>query len=247
MVPATVAPSVGVVMAMVGAMASTPVTVTLAVAVLPAASCAVTVSTFVPSWRRSAERGVGVVPLAVPLPPRLLAHVTWVTPTLSDAVPPRVKGVLLVLYVDAVVGAVMAMAGAMASTPVTVTLAVAVLPAASCAVTVSTFVPSWRAIPLAVQLVVPLAVPLPPRLLAHVTWATPTLSDAVRPCVRGELLGLYVDAVVGVVMAMVGGVVSLKTVTLTADDVAVLPAASRATADRVWEPLPASVVFQEMA
>src|SRR5436853_2854172 len=106
------------------------------------------------------------------------------------------------------VGVVMAMVGAMASTPITVRLAVAVLPAASCAVTVSTFVPSWRTIPLAVQLVVPLAVPLPPRLLAHVTWVTPTLSDAVPPSVRGELLVLYVDAVVGAVMAMVGGVVS---------------------------------------
>ena len=80
--------------------------------------------------------------------------------------------------------------GGMASTPLTVTLAVAVLPAASCAVTVSTFVPSWMGIPLAVQLVVPLAVPLPPRLLAHVTWVTPTLSDAVPPSVRGELLVL---------------------------------------------------------
>src|SRR5207253_232647 len=88
---------------------------------------------------------------------------------------------------------------------VTVTLAeVAVFPAASRAVTVSRFVPSWRAIPLAVQLVVPLAAPLPPRLLAHVTWVTPTLSDAVPPSVRGELLVLYVDAVVGAVMAMVG-------------------------------------------
>src|SRR5437588_11247824 len=110
-----------------------------------------------------------VVPLAAPLPPRLLAHVTWVTPTLSDAVPPSVKGELLVLYVDAVVGSVMAMAGAMASTPVTVTLAVAVLSAASCAVTVSTLVPRWLGIPLAVQLVVPLAAPMPPRLLADVT------------------------------------------------------------------------------
>ena len=71
---------------------------------------------------------------------------------------------------------------------VTVTLAVAVLPAASCAVTVSTFVPSWRAIPLAVQLVVPVAVPLPPRLFTHVIWITPTLSDAVPPSVREELV-----------------------------------------------------------
>jgi hypothetical protein len=54
-------------------------------------------------------------------------------------------------------------------------------------VTVSTFVPSRSTIPLAVQLVVPVAVPLPPRLFAHVTWVTPTLSDAVPPSVRRGL------------------------------------------------------------
>ena len=73
---------------------------------------------------------------------------------------------------------------------VTVKLAVAELRAASCAVTVSTFVPGWRTIPLAVQLVVPLAVPLPPRLFVHVTCVTPTLSDAVPPSARGEVLVL---------------------------------------------------------
>src|SRR5207237_2152731 len=136
---------------------SDSVTVKVAVAVLPEASRAWTVSTLVPVWRAIPLAAQLVVPVAVPLPPRLFAHVTWVTPTLSDAVPPSVRGELLVLYVYAVVGAVMAMVGARASTPVTVTLAVAVLPAASCAVTVSTFVPSWRTIPLAVQLVVPRA------------------------------------------------------------------------------------------
>jgi len=75
-----------------------------------------------------------------------------------------------------------------AGVKVTVKVAVAVLPTAFLAVTVSTFVPIWRAIPLAVQLVVPLAVPLPPRLFAHVTWVTPTLSEAVPPSVREELL-----------------------------------------------------------
>jgi hypothetical protein len=40
--------------------------------------------------------------------------------------------------------------------------------------------------PPAVQLVVPEAVPLPPRLLAHVTWVTPTLSDARPANVRAE-------------------------------------------------------------
>src|SRR3989442_9966611 len=63
--------------------------------------------------------------------------------------------------------------------------------------------------PLALQLVVPLAVPLPPRLFAHVTWVTPTLSAAVPPSVRGEFPVVYVELEVGEVMATVGGVVSV--------------------------------------
>jgi hypothetical protein len=82
-------------------------------------------------------------------------------------------------------------------------------------VTVSTFVPSWRTIPLAVQLVVPVAVPLPPRLFTHVTWVTPTLSDAVPPSVRGELVVLKVKLEVGEVMATMGGVVSVMPVPVT--------------------------------
>jgi len=57
-------------------------------------------------------------------------------------------------------------------------------------VTVSTFDPDWSTIPLALQLVVPVAVPLPPRLLDHVTWVTPMLSDAVPPIVSGVALVL---------------------------------------------------------
>jgi hypothetical protein len=38
-----------------------------------------------------------VVPVAVPLPPRLFAHVTCVTPTLSAAVPAKFNELLLVL------------------------------------------------------------------------------------------------------------------------------------------------------
>ena len=83
----------------------------------------------------------------------------------------------------------MATVGGVASR-VTVRAAVAVLPTASRAVTVSTFAPGWRTMPLAVQLVVPLAVPLPARLFVHVTWVTPTLSAAVPPSVREELLVL---------------------------------------------------------
>src|SRR5688500_5330293 len=99
-----------------------------------------------------------VVPVAVPLPPALLAHVTRVTPTLSEAVPPSVREAPLVLYVDADVGVAMATAGRVASR-VTVILSVALLPVASRAAIVSTFVPGCRMIPLAVQLVVPVAVP----------------------------------------------------------------------------------------
>jgi len=91
---------------------------------------------------------------------------------------------------------------------VTVKVSVAVLPAASVAVTVSTFVPGCRTIPLAVQLVVPVAVPLPPALFVHVTWVTPTLSDAVPPSVRGVVLVLKVGLEVGEVTVSVGGVAS---------------------------------------
>src|SRR5436190_13348132 len=48
-------------------------------------------------------------------------------------------------------------------------------------------------------------------------------------------------------MLTVGGVVSFETVTVTAVEVAVLPAASRATAVRVCEPLLTAVVFHETA
>jgi hypothetical protein len=58
-----------------------------------------------------------VVPVAVPLPPRSLTHVTCVTPTASDAVPPSVSVELLVVKVGFVVGVVMATMGAPASAP----------------------------------------------------------------------------------------------------------------------------------
>src|SRR5439155_5912905 len=45
---------------------------------------------------------------------------------------------------------------------------------------------------------------------------------------------------------MTGGVVSFTTVTLTGAEVALLPAASRATAVKVCEPFEAEVVFQEI-
>jgi hypothetical protein len=67
---------------------------------------------------------------------------------------------------------------------VTVSVAVAVFPDASEAVTVMTFDPLCSPT-LALQLVVPVAAALPPRLLAQITWVTPTLSDAVPPIDSG--------------------------------------------------------------
>ena len=61
----TVRPKVGV-----------KVTVKLCVAVLPAASRAVTVRMLVPSWRTIPLAVQLVVPVAVPLPPALFTHVT---------------------------------------------------------------------------------------------------------------------------------------------------------------------------
>jgi hypothetical protein len=58
-----------------------------------------------------------VVPVAVPLPPRLLTHVTCVTPPASDAVPPSVSVELLVVKAGFVVGVVMVTVGAPVSTP----------------------------------------------------------------------------------------------------------------------------------
>src|SRR5213595_596250 len=120
----------------------------------------------------------------------------------------------------------MVMVGGAVLVCVAVWVATLVLPAASRAWTVSMFVPIWRPIPLAVQLVVPVAVPLPPRLFIHVTWVTPTLSDAVPASVSEEVLVVKVGPEVGALMVTVGGVVSVRvTVNMS---VAVLPAASRA-------------------
>ena len=161
-------------------------TLKVAVAVLPAASRTVTVRTFKPGCRVILPADQVVVPEATPLPPRSFAQVTRVTPPLSEARPLNgTTNLELVVYVALEVGDVIVTVGRVVSVPVpavrfTVRVVVAVLPEASRAVTVSTLEPVCRLMPLAVQLVVPEAVPLPPRPLTHVTWVTPTLSDA-RP------------------------------------------------------------------
>jgi hypothetical protein len=91
------------------------VTVNVSVRVLPAASRAVIVMTLDPPSSVIPLALHEVVPIAVPLPPRSLAHVTCVTPTASLAVPPTVNGVVLVVYVATDVGVVMVATGAVVS------------------------------------------------------------------------------------------------------------------------------------
>ena len=55
------------------------------------------------------------VPVATPLPPAEFAHVTRLTPTLSEALPDMVINASAVLYMPAVVGDVIAIVGAIVS------------------------------------------------------------------------------------------------------------------------------------
>ena len=66
------------------------VTVRVSVPVFRAVSWAVTVITLSPSCNDMLEIVQLVVPEAVPFPPRSFCQVTLVTPTLSEAVPPKV-------------------------------------------------------------------------------------------------------------------------------------------------------------
>ena len=87
----------------------------MSVLVLPVASRAVTVSTFAPLASTIPVTDQAVVPLAVPLPPRSFTQVTCVTPTLSEAVPPRLIGVAVAVCVALLVGAVIVTVGGVPS------------------------------------------------------------------------------------------------------------------------------------
>jgi hypothetical protein len=117
---------------------------------------------------------------------------------------------VLVVKVVPVVGVAIETAGRVVSAAVYVTVSesVRVLFAASRAVTVMTFAPLCKMMPATLQLVVPAAVPLPPRSFVHVTCVTPTASAAVPPTLRVAELVEYVVDVVGVLIAIVGAVVS---------------------------------------
>ena len=128
---------------------------------------------------------------------------------------------------------------------VTVTAAaVVVLPAASRATAVSVCEP-LLAVVVFHETVYGAVVSSAPRFApSRRNWTptTPTLSDALAVTV---VVPVTVAPFAGAVMLTVGGVVSFETVTVTAAAVVVLPAASRATAVSVCEPLPAVVVFHE--
>src|SRR5207253_1723480 len=126
---------------------------------------------------------------------------------------------------------------------------VAVLPAASLATAVTLWLPF--ALKVVFQDIEYGAVDTSAPKLApsslNCTPATPTLSAALAETVTAPAT---VAPAAGAVIDTVGGVVSgteLVTVTLTAAAVAVLPAASRATAVTLCVPLLAVVVFQKTA
>jgi hypothetical protein len=103
------------------------VTVSIAVATFPAASRAVTVTTLLPVCNPTTGTLQFVVPVAVPLPPRLLTQLTELTLTLSDAVPPSAMLLVVDVYEAADVGvpidtdgAVVSAAGAAATVHVNV-------------------------------------------------------------------------------------------------------------------------------
>ena len=119
------------------------VTIRVSVAVLPAASLAVTLITFCPLYRVMPVLLQDVVPLHVPLPPRSFDQETWVTPTVSEAAPAMFRVLLLVLQVEFDVGEVIVTVCALETSGVEVNVrgALPVLSAASRAVTVMMFWP----------------------------------------------------------------------------------------------------------
>src|SRR5947208_3241914 len=58
---------------------------------VPAVSRAVTVRTLAPVWRTMPPAVQLVVPVAVPVPPRLFAQVTWVAPAAAAPGPPSAR------------------------------------------------------------------------------------------------------------------------------------------------------------
>src|SRR5205823_13956032 len=98
----------------------------------PAASRAVTVRRLAPAWRTMPPAVQLVVPVAVPVPPRSFAHVTWVAAAAAAAVPRSARAVLQAEEAGDVVGAAVATVGAAVAAVATVTvMPVAVVGAAA--------------------------------------------------------------------------------------------------------------------
>jgi hypothetical protein len=203
---AYVGEEVGEVIAQVGEVGSY-VTVMTSVPTFAAASRARTVMTLFPATSATLPILQLVVPLAVPdAAVAALVHVTWVTPTSSEAVPPRPTLEDAVAYVASDVGAVIVHVGAIVEY-ITVIVSPPTFPAASRARTTTTLSPTASATPVIVQLVVPLAVPEPPvAWFVHVTTVTPMLSEAVPPRSTVAVGLVYVGDDVGELIVQVGDV-----------------------------------------
>jgi hypothetical protein len=106
---------VGVVIVQIGAEESQP-TVIVSTPVFPAASRARSVMTLFPAESTTPVTAQLVAPVAVPeAPVAEFVHVTLVTPTLSEAVPPRSIGEAAVEYVGEAVGVVIVQVGEVGS------------------------------------------------------------------------------------------------------------------------------------
>src|SRR5436190_530479 len=161
------------------------------------------------------------------------------TPTLSEA---SALIVIVPATVEPDAGDVMATVGGVQSAPsldtvIVTALEVVTLPAASRARAVKKWKP-LAAVAVSQETEYGTLASSAPRLAPSTlnwTLTTPTLSEASAVT---AMVPETVDPDAGDVMLTVGGVVSLKTVTVTALEVASFPAASRARAVNVWEPLP---------
>src|SRR5438309_11088657 len=142
-------------------------------------------------------------------------------------------------------GAVMAAVGAVLSTVTLTAAEVVVLPAASRATAVRVCAPSATLV-VSQETVYGAAVssrPIGAPSTKKRTPSTPTLSAALALMVTAPLTNAPDD---GDVMATVGGVLSLNTVTVTASEVYSMPIRSRATAVKVCEALVVVLVSHEI-
>ena len=115
----------------------------VSVPVLPALSVAVTVIALLPLVKLTLETLQLVVPLAVPLPPPLLLHVTLLTPlVLSEVLPPKLMVLVGEVYVALDVGLVMVTVGAVVSRVIESLAVFDTFPAASLYHTYTVLLPS---------------------------------------------------------------------------------------------------------